>query len=378
MRFRFIVFAVVVAALVCGAALAQFEDPFVAGKSLFEQKKYAEALERFKEAAQYLPNDQSILSWIGACHMSLAQYPEAEQALSRAIDAGGRDYRFFELLAASQVQQKKWDAAIASVKRYRDLTPDEEEKGHDEVLRTLESALRLEKRVVCLKSDPPDRACGEAEADAAWALKPNDPATYNTFMQIWYAAAVGEQDLVKREEYFRRTESAATTWLQHATGDDVQKAKMTLSSVYLKQKRYDDAIVVLDQIKAANPTYCVARFDLTRAYLGKGEFEKSKALAADAIACAPDDPQGYLLRATAEYGLDDCPSVVKDGAEFAKRAAGKASPKFVSYCKNVIDWEKSEKDRQKRLDEYKKWLMQQIEYGDEEAGEEAAQPPKKK
>jgi tetratricopeptide (TPR) repeat protein len=264
-----------------------------------------------------------------------------------------------------------------TVKKYRDLTPDAEEGEHDQVLRTLESALRLEKRADCVAAEPPDRDCGDAEAEAAWALKPQDPTQYNRFMQIWIAKAVVEQDPAKREEYLRRTETAATTWLPSATGAEAVRAKAILGNVYLRQKRYDEAQATLEEVKKADPTFCGVQFDLARVQLGKGDFNAAKAVATEAIACAPDDPQGYLLRATAEYGLDDCPSVVKDGAEFAKRAAGKASPKFVSYCKNVMDWEKSEKDRQKRVDEYKKWLMQQIEYGDEEDRQDES-PPKKK
>lgn len=370
-------FALLLAALLAASASAQFDDPFVEGKRLFEAQKFAESLEKFKEALQYVPDDQSILSWIGACHMSLAQYPEAEQALGKAIDAGGRDYRFFELLAASQVQQRKWDAAIGTVKKYRDLAPDDEEKGHDAVLRNLESALRLEKRVDCLRREPPDRECDDAEAEAAWRLEPTDPVQYNRFMQIWIAKGASEQDPAKRAEYMARSEKSILAWLPNAPAADAPRLKAILGNIYLKQKRYDEAITTLEAVKAADPTLCSVRFDLVRVHLGKNELETAKSLATEAIACAPDDPQGYLLRATAEYGLDDCPAVVKDGAEFAKRAAGKTSPKFVAYCKNVMDWEKSEKDRQKRVDEYKKWLLQQIEYGDEE-DRQPDPPPKKK
>ena len=333
MRPRRTLFAVLLGALLCGAVFAQFEDPFQEGKRLFEEKKFAEALERFKQALEYLPDDQSILSWIGACHMSLAQYPEAEVALGKAIDAGGRDYRFFELLAASQVQQRKWDAAIATVKKYRDLTPDAEEAEHDQTLRTLESALRLEKRADCAAAEPPDRACTDAEAEAAWALKPLDPTQYDRFMQIWIGKAVIEQDPAKREEYLSRTEIAAKTWIPSATGADAIRAKAILGNVFLRQKRYDEAQATLEEVKKADPTFCAVMFDLARVQLGKGDFNAAKGMATEGIACAPDDPQGYLLRATAEYGLDDCPAVVKDGAEFAKRAAGKASPMFMNWLR---------------------------------------------
>lgn len=55
MRNRFALLAAVLCVVLCRTVLAQFEDPNVAGRHLFEEKKFAEAATRFEEALTYLP-----------------------------------------------------------------------------------------------------------------------------------------------------------------------------------------------------------------------------------------------------------------------------------------------------------------------------------
>jgi tetratricopeptide (TPR) repeat protein len=376
MRSRCALWIAVLAVVCSTAVLAQYEDPNVEGRHLFEEKKYAEAIVKFTEALNYLPNDPSILSWLAACHLNLGHLPQAEDALSRAIAAGGKEYRFFELLAATQFQLKEIDAAIATVHKYREVAPAAEQAQNDAKLRVVESEMHLAKRVECLKKDPPDKACGDAEAEAAWALESKSITHALQFSQIWNYAAGAEQDPVKRDQYLQRTEVATREWLKSATGADALRAKSVLGSVLTRQKRYDEAITVLGEIVAADPSRFSARVDLIRAYLAKEDFVAAKQASSDAIALAPEDPQGYLHRAMAEYGLEDCPAAVKDGAEYVKRAAGKPTPKFLEYCKGVMQWEQAERDRKKhQVEDYKKWLMQQLDYGDEESTDGQAKKP---
>ncbi len=384
MKRRFAMMIAVLCVALHGAALAQFEDPNVAGRQLFDEKKFVEAAAKFKEALTYRSNDPSILSWLAACHLNLGQLPEAEDALARAIAAGGKEFRFFELLAATQFQQKKIDQAIATVRKYREVTPEAEQATNDAKLRTFEAEMHLAKRVECLRQTPPDRAGADAAAETAWVLEAKSLTHASQFAQIWNVAAGAEQDPAKRDEFLKRTETATREWLKTATGPDALRAKTILGSVLTKQKRYDDSIPLLREIIAADPTRFAARIDLIRAYLAKEDFNAAKQAASEAIAIAPNNPQGYLHRAMAEYGLEDCPSVVKDGTEFARLAAGKPSPKFLEYCKGVLDWQQSEKDRKnQQVADYKKWLMEQLDYGDEESADgdqakKADPPPKKK
>lgn len=385
MKQRFALVAALACLVFSGAVVAQFEDPNVAGRQLFDQKKFAEAAVKFKEALTYVPNDPSILSWLAACHLNLSQYPEAEDALARAVAAGGKEFRFFELLAATQYEQKKVDAAIATVKKYREVAPAEDLKQNEVKLRPFESELHLAKRLECLRATPPNRACGDAEAEAAWAVGANEPKWYQQFAEIWAAAAeTPELEAAKRDDYLKRAETATRGWMTIATGPDLLRAKTVLGGLLTKQKRYEDAIPLLQEIVAADPTQISARITLIRAYVFKEDFVTAKQAATEAIAVAPENPQGYLYRAMAEYRLEDCPAVVKDGAEYAKRSAGKPVPGFLSTCKNVLEFEQSEKDRKRReVDDYKKWLMQQLDYGDEESSDAAPAkkpeaPPKKK
>src|SRR5262249_36888136 len=147
-----------------------------------------------------------------------------------------------------------------------------------------------------------------------------------TFTQIWLSRGAMEQDPAKKAELYGRAEAAVRTWLASAPDADKVRAKTTLANLLLRQKRYDDAIPLIEELKAGDPANCSARLELARAYLGKEDYPKARAAAADAVECQPAEPQGYLLRATAAYAADDCPAVVKDGAEYAKRAPNRGEP----------------------------------------------------
>lgn len=349
-------------------------DPFAEGRQLFEQQKYQEALVKFQKSLEYLPHDPTILSWIGATYLSLSKYAEAEQALTEALERGGTSYKFFELLSATQARQAKWDAALATIRRFREVGVEEEKKQNEEKLRTLEAALHLEKRLECLRREPADRACADQELDAAWQIHAKDPAQDVSFTQIWTSKGVAEQDPARKAEAYARAETAARSWLQSAPEADKPKAKMALAIVLVRQKKYDDALPFLEQIRSADPANCAAKLELARAYLGKEDYAQAKTFASEAIECRPEETQGYLLRATAEYGLDDCPSVVRDGAEYKKRAAGKEAPKFVAYCRSVLDSQRAAVDeKQKHAEDMKRWIQQQLEEGDK-AVEEALKP----
>lgn len=354
-----------------------FTDPFAEGREAFEAKKYEEALAKFRRALEIVPGEPTILSWVGAANMQLARYAEAEAALTEAVAKGGTAYQFFELLAKSQIHQGKWDAALATIRRYREVAPEAEKQENEEKLRALESALHLEKRLECLRADPPNLLSADAELETAWKLNAKDPAQYVSFAQIWTSKALAEKDPVRKAEYYARAEAAARAWVASAA-DAAEKirAKTALGTVLVRQKKYDEAITVLDEASKAEPSNCALKLQIARAYLGKEDFRQAKAMASEAIDCAPAEPQGYLLRATAEYQLEDCPSVVKDGAQFAQRAPGKEEPKFITYCKSVIKWERAQADRQKHADDYKKWILQQLEEGDK-AVEESIGKPKK-
>lgn len=363
-------------ACVCIAVLARAQesfDPFAEGRKLFEQKKYEEALAKFQKSLEYLPHDPTILSWIGATYLSLSKYPESEQALTEAVERGGTSYKFFELLSAAQARQGKWDAALATVKKYREVGIEEEKKENEEKLRTFEAALHIEKRVECLHREPPDRACADQELEAAWQLHPKDPAQDVSFTQIWTSKALAETDPARKAEAYARAETSARAWLASAVEAEKPKAKYALATVLVREKKFDEAIPMLEEIRKADPGNCAVKLELSRVFLAKADFAQAKALSSEAIDCRPDETQGYLMRATAEYGLNDCPSVIKDGAEYKKRA-GKEEPKFVAYCRGVLESNQAAVNQQRQhADDYKKWIEQQLAEGDK-AVEEALKP----
>jgi len=360
---RMLLFLVLLSGAWPAAAQFDAEDPFEAGKKLFGEQKYTEALAKFQETLKWIPDDPTVLSWIAATHVQLSQFPEAEKSIQAAIANGGTSYQFYEMLTVSQVRQSKWDEALATIGKYRKIAPEAELKTNEPKLRAVEAALHLEKRGECLRRDPPDRDCADAEAEAAWNLGVNDPAQHAQFTQIWLIRGANTTDPAKKAEMYARAEKAARAWVGSAQPADAVRAKAALGTALVRQKKYDDAIPLLEEARRAEPTNCAILLELTRIHLAKEDYAAAKSTSSELATCRPDDPQPYLLRAMAEQGLGDCPAVIKDGAEYMKRAPGKEEPKFVTYCKQMAEWEKNESKRQKQLEDYKKWVKQQLESG---------------
>jgi len=372
-------------ALLLGFCLASsvwaqtISDPFAEGRRLFEEKKYEEALAKFRLSLEYLPHDPTILSWVGAAQMSLSKYAEAEQSLTEAVERGGTSYEFFELLAASQARQGKWDAALATVKRYREVGPEAERKTNEAKLKNLEVALNLEHRAECLRSEPPAQACAEAALEAAWRVGTQDPAQSATFAQIWLSQGVSESDATRKAELLSRAETASRTWLAAAPPAEANRAKIFLGTTLVRERKFQEALPVLEEASKAEPGNCSVKLELARAYLGQENWAQVKAVATEAIACKPDEPIGYFLRASAEFGLEECPAVVKDGAEYLKRLPpGKEEPKFVKYCKSVLDTQRAQADQEEYKKQMDRWIRQQLEDGDKAVEETLMRGRKKK
>ncbi len=362
------------------SVLAQtISDPFAEGRRLFEEKKYEEALAKFQKSLEYLPHDPTILSWVGASQLSLSRFAEAEQSLTEAVDRGGTSYQFFELLAASQARQAKWDAALGTVKRYREVGPEVERKENEEKLRALDVALHLEKRGECLRRDPPEHPCADTALEAAWQLGANDPAHAATFAQVWLSHGVSETEPARKGELLARAETASRVWVAAAGAAEANRARVFLGTTLVRERKFEEAAGVLEEARTAEPSNCSVKLELARAYLGRENYPKVKAAASEAITCKPEDAIGYFLRASAEFGLEECPAVVKDGAEYLKRVPpGKEEPKFVKYCKSVLESQRAQADQQEYKKQMERWVRQQLEEGDRTVEETLLKPKKKK
>ncbi|MGB5994881.1 MAG: hypothetical protein WBG20_05625, partial [Candidatus Deferrimicrobiaceae bacterium] len=93
------------------------------GDKLLKEKRYSEALAKYRAAAAREPDQAPFPSSIGRVHLILKEYPAAENSLQRAVRL---DDEFFEphlLLGALRYQKKEYRTAIPELSRSMDLIP---------------------------------------------------------------------------------------------------------------------------------------------------------------------------------------------------------------------------------------------------------------
>ncbi len=101
----------------------KFLEAYNRGATAFQEGKMAEALAGFEEAAKLLPQFPDIHANIGAVHMRLNRWPDAEVAYGRAIEIDPEDAGSHYNLGACHLRQSKYDLAIVSLKKSTELEP---------------------------------------------------------------------------------------------------------------------------------------------------------------------------------------------------------------------------------------------------------------
>ncbi|HEX9205344.1 MAG TPA: M48 family metalloprotease [Candidatus Deferrimicrobiaceae bacterium] len=93
------------------------------GDKLLQQKRYDEALAKYREAERMQPGQAPFHSSAGSVHLSRKEYPEAERELRKAIELDGELFEPRFLLGALKYQNQEFRAAIPELERSMDLYP---------------------------------------------------------------------------------------------------------------------------------------------------------------------------------------------------------------------------------------------------------------
>jgi predicted Zn-dependent protease len=93
------------------------------GDKLLKQKRYDEALAKYREAQRMQPEQAPFHSSAGSIHLSRKEYPEAERELRKAIELDGELFEPRFLLGALKYQKQEFRAAIPELERSMDLYP---------------------------------------------------------------------------------------------------------------------------------------------------------------------------------------------------------------------------------------------------------------
>jgi len=93
------------------------------GDTLLKEKRYDEALAKYREAQRLQPNQAPFHSSAGSAHMARKEYPAAEGELRKAIVLDGELFEPRFLLGALKYQEREYRAAIPELERSMDLYP---------------------------------------------------------------------------------------------------------------------------------------------------------------------------------------------------------------------------------------------------------------
>ncbi|GAB4232295.1 MAG: M48 family metalloprotease [Deltaproteobacteria bacterium] len=93
------------------------------GDKLFKEKRYDEALSKYREAARMEPGQAPFPASIGRVHLVRKEYGPAEAALRRAIELDAESFEPRYRMGALKYQRREFRAAIPELERSMDLYP---------------------------------------------------------------------------------------------------------------------------------------------------------------------------------------------------------------------------------------------------------------
>lgn len=112
LKYVFCVLCLFLIIVQCGCLMRSFRYEYNTGMSLYNQKKYSQAIESFNKALVYRPNSYSTLCFLGASYAYNKEYKLAEKTFQDAIKVYPDEWNAYVLLADLKKRQKNYDAAI--------------------------------------------------------------------------------------------------------------------------------------------------------------------------------------------------------------------------------------------------------------------------
>lgn len=120
-------------------ALAAWANPINDGNEFFRAGKFADALEKYKEAREGDPSNPLLFYNVGTCQYKLGNFEEAEKELGSAVrmpdsllaskaafNLANTYFRLGEKVSEPSERISKWRESVAYLKKAVDLNPDYE------------------------------------------------------------------------------------------------------------------------------------------------------------------------------------------------------------------------------------------------------------
>jgi len=263
------------------------EDPtisdgfFALGNVYFKARKFAEALNAFKNSLDLKPDDSFAVINIANCYAALNQLDQAEKFILEQVNRGFEDPQFYHVLGSLYALRKNYDQALPYFEKCLAQNP-RSASAHNAIA------------AICL--DRNDLTCAENHLSAALAINP-------TLLNLRY-------NLAQLREKQNRLDEAISLYQQEiAASPNHFKALFNLARLYRFQGREEEELTTLKKALSAEPDFPLTYFYLARIYLKRGEnLEEAIRLTKKGLELRPDKenaPLGYFLLADLYNRLGD-------------------------------------------------------------------------
>jgi len=248
----------------------------VAGEIALAKKDFAKAASYFEKAAELSPENVTIRTELGVSRMGLGD-TRAMADFQAAADIESTDDRPDNIIILTQLRQKQFDAALASI---ADL---EKKQGQSPLAWNYRGAAYQGKKEIARARD-----------SFSMALK-QDPAFFPA------AVNLAQLDLAEGQT------SQARKRFESILKAEPQNLPSMLALADLSQMAKDENAYLrwLEKAAASHPQAIPPRAALARYYLSRNEPQKALALAREAVNANPDNPEALNLLGSTQQAAGD-------------------------------------------------------------------------
>ncbi len=273
----------------------------------------------YRQLIAEAPNSADAWHLLGALHIQAKRYPEAVEAIERAIALNPNSPTFYSHLGAAYGELGNHEQSLENLRKAVELDPDAA-TAHYNLGTALRNADQIEPAIESFRRsaaiDPKAsethfnlanslrdlKRYGEAETSyrAAIELKPN-------YLKALINLALVLNEVRKRDEAVATLRSAVALEPNHA------RAYLNLGSILRDAGRFDEAVVELERAVTLEPQSAEAHNNLGTAFQARAEFDRAAACYERALELNPELPdvhfslgthllrEGNLKRGFAEY-----------------------------------------------------------------------------
>ena len=263
----------------------------VAGEIAMARKDFAKAAEHFEKAVQINPDSAAIRTELGLARDAMGDR-RAMADLQAAVGMEGGRHRAEMVIILSQLKQKKFDAALASIDaldKKQGATPLSWNYRGAAQLGKQEGARARESFSQALKLDP---TFFPAAANLAQLhLNDRQPAAARRLFEAILKAEPGHLS-----------------------------AMLALAELSLREKDEKGYVSWLEKASKAHPQALPPRVAMARHLLAKGEKNKALAVAREAVNANPDHPEALNLLGSIQMNMGDRDGAIQTFTTMAKKA----------------------------------------------------------